>query len=200
MFDVLTGYVSACEVLTGYVNAREVLTGYVNAREVLTAYKLCADDFIFLTQESLEAQLAAPGVGDVLDISFTSTTGEEVDLAKMKGKVVLVDFWATWCGPCIAEMPNVIAAYNKYHGKGFEIVGISLDQSKESLDAYVSENKMAWPQYFDGKGWQSDIAGKFGISSIPATFLVGKDGKVVASNLRGDQLEEKLDELLGAAE
>lgn len=150
--------------------------------------------------QQLEAQLAAPGVGDTLEIAFTSTTGEEIDLAKMKGKVVLVDFWATWCGPCVAEMPNVIAAYEKYHEKGFEIIGISLDQSKESLDAYVAENKMSWPQYFDGKGWQNDIAGKFGISSIPATFLVGKDGKVVASNLRGNELEEKLDELLGASE
>ncbi|MFT5464985.1 MAG: thiol-disulfide isomerase/thioredoxin [Verrucomicrobiales bacterium] len=148
--------------------------------------------------QQLEGQLAMPSIGDTLEIAFTSTTGAEVDLAKMKGKVVLVDFWATWCGPCIAEMPNVIAAYGKYKDKGFEVLGISLDQSQASLDEYVAENKMTWPQFFDGKGWETQMVTKLGITGIPATFLIGKDGKVAASNLRGAELEKKVAELLAA--
>ncbi len=146
--------------------------------------------------DQMEGQLNLPGPGDTMDIAFTDTKGDEFDLAKLKGKVVLVDFWATWCGPCIAEMPNVIAAYEKHNSDGFEVVGISLDQSKADLEKFVEENKMPWTQYFDGKGWQNDIAGKFGINSIPATFLVGKDGKIVASNLRGAELEKAVKEEL----
>ncbi len=147
--------------------------------------------------DGLLGQLAMPGVGDTMEIAFTATDGSEVDLAKMKDKVVLVDFWATWCGPCVAELPNVLSAYEKYHEKGFEIIGISLDQDKTALDGFVTQRKMAWPQYFDGKGWENDLSQKFGIRSIPATFLIGKDGKVTATDLRGEQLEREIAKLLG---
>ena len=146
--------------------------------------------------DQLVGQMTQPGVGSSMDIAFTSTAGDEVDLSKMEGKVVLVDFWATWCGPCIAEMPNVIAAYEKYQEKGFEVIGISLDQDKEKLESYTEDNGMNWPQYFDGKGWENDIASKFGIQGIPATYLIGKDGKIVATDLRGGALEAQLEELL----
>ncbi|NNE93110.1 MAG: TlpA family protein disulfide reductase [Verrucomicrobiales bacterium] len=144
----------------------------------------------------MEGQLNQPGPGDEMKIAFTSTAEKEFDLADLKGKVVLVDFWATWCGPCIQEMPNVINAYQEYHDKGFEVVGISLDQDRAKLDAFVDQNKMPWPQYFDGKGWQNEIAGQFGIDSIPATFLIGKDGKIAATNLRGPDLERAIKEEL----
>ncbi len=147
--------------------------------------------------DGLVGQLAMPGVGDTMDISFTSLKGEEVDLSKMKGKVVLVDFWATWCGPCVAELPHVKDAYSKFHDKGFEIIGISLDQEKAALEGFIEQRDMPWPQYFDGKGWENELSNQFGIRSIPATFLVGKDGKIVATNLRGNQLEQQLSELLG---
>lgn len=147
--------------------------------------------------DGLLGQMNQPGVGDKMEIAFTATDGTEVDLAKMGDKVVLVDFWATWCGPCIAELPHVLDAYEKYKDKGFEVIGISLDSDKAKFEEFVKGKVgMTWPQQFDGKGWENEIAGKFGINSIPATFLVGKDGKVVASNLRGSQLEEKLKELL----
>lgn len=148
----------------------------------------------FISQ--LSANLYLPGVGQNMEIAFTSTAGKEIDLGKMKGKVILVDFWATWCGPCVAEMPTVIKAYDAYKDKGFEVVGISLDQDKGAMEKFTAENKMPWPQYFDGKGWGNEIAQRFGISSIPATFLVGKDGKIIGSNLRGPQLEAKLKEAL----
>ena len=147
--------------------------------------------------DQMEGQLNQIGVGDTMEIAFTSTAGEEIDLAKMKGKVVLVDFWATWCGPCIAEMPNVIKAHSELNEKGFEVIGISLDQDKAALEKFIADNEMPWPQYFDGKGWQNEISGKFGISSIPATFLIGKDGKIIATNLRGAALEEAVTAELG---
>jgi thiol-disulfide isomerase/thioredoxin len=147
--------------------------------------------------DQLGGDLYLPGVGDKMEIAFTDLKGKEVDLSKMTDKVVLVDFWATWCGPCVAEMPNVIAAYDKYKERGFEVVGISLDEDKASVEKFVEEKKMPWSQYFDGKGWGNEIAQRFGISGIPATFLVGKDGKIVASNLRGEDLEKAIEKALG---
>ncbi len=130
-----------------------------------------------------------------LDIKFTAVDGTKVDLTSLKGKVVLIDFWATWCPPCREEVPNVVAAYKKFHDKGFEVIGISLDQSKEKLLAYTKENGMVWPQYFDGKGWENEISSKYGIDGIPAMWLVGKDGKVVSTNARED-LEGQVEKLL----
>jgi peroxiredoxin len=132
-------------------------------------------------------------------IGLPDTDGKVIDLAAYKGKVVLVDFWATWCGPCIAELPNVIAAYEKHHAQGFEIVGVSLDEDRGKLDAFVKARNMTWRQHFDGKGWQNAAAQAWGIQSIPATFLIGADGKIVATDLRGSQLEQKLAKLLPAA-
>lgn len=130
-----------------------------------------------------------------LDIKFTAVDGREVDLAKMRGKVVLIDFWATWCGPCVAELPNVLKAYKELHPKGFEIVGISLDSDKGKLEKFVADKGMEWPQFFDGKGWKNEIAVTYDIHSIPAMWLVDQKGMVVDTSARAG-LEEKVAKLL----
>ena len=130
-----------------------------------------------------------------LELHFTAVDGSQVDISKMRGKVVLVDFWATWCAPCKAEEPSVVAAYNKLHDKGFEVVGISLDMQKESLLKYTADNGMKWPQYFDGKEWQNAISSSFGIHSIPTMWLVNKKGYVVNTDVSAD-LAAQVEKLL----
>lgn len=124
------------------------------------------------------------------DFEEKDMAGNPLSLAKYKGKVVLLDFWATWCGPCVAELPNVIKAYEKHHAKGFEIIGISLDQDEQKLKDFIKDKNMTWPQYFDGKGWENKLASKYGIQSIPATFLLDGEGKIIAKDLRGEALEQ----------
>ncbi|MDH3197165.1 MAG: TlpA family protein disulfide reductase [Candidatus Krumholzibacteria bacterium] len=122
--------------------------------------------------------------------------GEKLSPAEFKGKVLLLDFWATWCGPCKVEMPNVKRVYEKYNKAGFEIVGISLDRSRNDLDAYIDKYDISWPQFFDGKYWQNDVAVQYGVRSIPATYLIDRKGKIRYKLLRGRQLELAVEKLL----
>jgi thiol-disulfide isomerase/thioredoxin len=131
-----------------------------------------------------------------VDLKFTAVDGKEVDLANMRGKVVLVDFWASWCGPCIAEMPNVVSAYSKLHDKGFEIIGISLDQDKAAMEGAMKKHQMTWTQYFDGAGWDNKISKRFGIQSIPAVWLIDKKGMLRETGLRGEALAMGVQKLL----
>jgi len=143
-----------------------------------------------------------------LDLKFTAADGRAVDVAALRGKVVLVDFWATWCGPCLEEIPNVVAIYEQYHDQGFEIVGISFEQAPdaakparrqktaEQMLAFTREHRMPWPQYYDGTWWENPLGKKYGIRGIPAMFLVGQDGMVVSTNARGKKLEAEVKRLI----
>jgi thiol-disulfide isomerase/thioredoxin len=130
-----------------------------------------------------------------LELTFTALDGSKFDLAGLRGKVVLVDFWATWCPPCVEEVPELVETYEKFRDKGFEIVGISLDQNKETLEKFLKENKMTWPQYFDGGGWENKIAQRFKIQSVPTMWLLGRDGKLVDAAPRS-RLEKAIENAL----
>ena len=140
--------------------------------------------------------------GNPMEISGTLLNGTPFDQKTLAGKVVLVDFWATWCGPCVAEIPNVLEQYEKYHKDGFEVVGISLDQEREALEKFVTEQKLPWPILFEepkGDGWQHPLATFYGISGIPTVVLIGRDGKVITLDARGEKLGERLDAIFKKA-
>jgi len=136
--------------------------------------------------------------GHPMEISGTLLSGKPFDQKTLAGKVVLVDFWATWCGPCVAEIPNVLEQYEKYHDKGFEVVGVSLDEDRDALEKFVAEQKIPWPILYEkpqGEGWRHPLSTFYGISGIPTVILIGRDGNVITLNARGEKLGEQLDKL-----
>ena len=131
------------------------------------------------------------------DFDVKDLDGKPLSVAALKGKVVMIDFWATWCPPCRAELPNVIDTFKKYHSKGFEIIGVSLDSDKDKLESFLKEQDgMAWPQFFDGKGWSNELALQYGVEAIPFTVLIGSDGKIIGTDLRGEALGEAVGKAL----
>jgi thiol-disulfide isomerase/thioredoxin len=160
-------------------------------------------DFQDLIDKRMQAALDAAKdelraqVGIVVGKAFPAITGTTIDgkpfnLSAWKGKVVLVDFWATWCKPCVRTMPGVIAAYGKYHASGFEVVGISLDQDLDDLTGFIKENQMPWPEICDGQGWDTPNAAKLAIHGIPAPFLIAQDGTLIAADLDGQDLDDAI--------
>jgi peroxiredoxin len=131
------------------------------------------------------------------EFTMNDSTGKPVSLSSFKGKVVLVDFWASWCGPCRAENPNVVAAYKKFNSKGFTILGVSLDTDKGKWEAAIAKDGLTWTHVSDLVGWDNAAAKQYGVMSIPANFLIDKEGKIIGSSLRGDELVKKLEEVLG---
>ena len=148
--------------------------------------------------DRLDAMEAVAIGKEYIDFTMKNPKGEYVSLSDYvgKGKYVFVDFWASWCGPCRDEMPNVVSAYNKYKNKGFEIVGVSLDKDEDKWIQGIKDLKMTWPQMSDLKLWESEVVGLYAIQGIPFTILLDKDGKIIAKNLRGEALDAKLAELM----
>lgn len=168
---------------------RALLAGANEYTKSTPTYKKIAENIDILEKTS---------VGNMFtDFSMEDADGNMVSLSDYvgKGKYVLMDFWASWCAPCRAEMPNVVEAYKKYGGKEFEIIGVSLDSKKEAWLKAVDDLKLPWIQLSDLKGWDCIGSKKYGVTGVPATVLFDKEGKIIARNLRGGELQTRLEEL-----
>ena len=145
--------------------------------------------------KEVSPQMGPAALGKPLTMKFQAVDGREVDLSQLRGKVVLIDFWATWCPPCRAALPGVKAAYEKLHPKGFEIIGVSFDKSKSTLTSFIAKEKMPWPQYFDGLYWDNKIGKNYKIESIPTMWLVDKKG-ILREMEADDDLSARIEKLL----
>lgn len=148
------------------------------------------------TLNQLVSQLGPVEGAEAPDIELQSPEGEVVKLSSLRGKIVLIDFWASWCGPCRRENPNVVKLYNRYKDKGFEIYGVSLDNNAEKWKAAIAKDGLTWYHVSDLKGWKSSAAQLYRVNAIPQTFLIDKEGKIIKAGLRGAALEQALASLL----
>jgi len=141
---------------------------------------------------------AQPKPGDLAyDINLTSPKGDTISLSSMQGKVVLIDFWASWCGPCRLSNRQLVKLYSKYKDKGFEIYGVSLDENKKDWMRAIKQDKIAWTQVIDNRGWEAQTAIDWNLYQIPTSYLVNKDGIIVGVDLEKNDLEKALKNLLG---
>jgi peroxiredoxin len=156
------------------------------------------DKNIKMFHDVVSKMLATTSGQEAPEINLPTPDGKELALSSFRGKIVLVDFWASWCGPCRKEMPNVVKAYAKFKDKGFEIYGVSLDQDKARWLEAIQKDGITWPQVSDLKYWECEAAKLYAVEGIPYTVLLDKEGKIIAKNLRGADLEIAIEKALSA--
>lgn len=149
----------------------------------------------YIGDQIAESKINAIGTA-MPDFNQADTSGRMVSLSSFRGKFVLVDFWASWCRPCRMENPNLVASYNKYKGKNFTVLGVSLDKAKDAWLGAIYQDNLTWTQVSDLQGWGNAVAQKFKVQSIPQNFLLDPEGKIISKNLRGEDLDRKLEEVL----
>jgi thiol-disulfide isomerase/thioredoxin len=142
--------------------------------------------------------LKAQMIGKPVDLQFTALDGSAVDVQALRGNIILVDFWASWCPDCIRELPTLRRTYQKYKEKGFTVIGISLDKDEQALSNFVAKKLIPWPQYFDGQGWQSQYATKYGVRAIPEMWLINQRGEVVSTDISAEQLDQRIQQLISS--
>jgi peroxiredoxin len=156
--------------------------------------RICISLFLLILNANVFSQMR-PGQ-TAAELSLPDLTGQAVSLSTLKGKVVLIDFWASWCGPCRHNNPRLVKLYNKYHDKGLEIYGVSLDENSEDWKKAVQHDKLKWIQVIDDKGWEAPSAAAYGVDMIPSSFLVDRQGVIRSVNAEGSELEVRVKDLL----
>ena len=156
--------------------------------------RICLTLFLMIISLNLFSQMTTGQ--NAADLSLPDQNGKTVSLSEFKGKVVLLDFWASWCGPCRHNNPKLVKLYNKYHEKGFEIYGVSLDEDMKSWKKAVRNDKLNWVQVIDDKGWDARSIATYGINFIPSSFLIDRDGVIRTINAEGPELESSVKDLL----
>lgn len=179
---------------TGFLALAACLLLTTGCKQKAPANKPVADATVETTESAAETKTT------YTDISLPGPQGQVVKVSEYvgKNKLVMIDFWASWCGPCMGEMPYVVKAYEMFHNKGLEIVGVSLDKDKGNWLAAIEQTGQKWPQMSDLKGWDSEGAALYGIQSIPANVLINEQGEIVARDLRGDALLKEIESRLAA--
>ena len=200
------------KIVTDYVRAHP--SSYISSFEIYRnfSYNPDANQLDSLYKEldaSVQSTYFGRKINDILrkakltavgqsapDFTSADANGKSVSLASFKGKYVLIDFWASWCGPCRRENPAVVKAYHQFHDKGFDILGVSLDDTRADWLEAIKKDDLSWTQASDLKGWKNDAAIEYGIQGIPMNFLLNPEGKIIAKGLRGEDLAKKLQEVL----
>lgn len=185
--------------VAGYVAMRFSYTyDLEKLKEVVSGFDASISDSYYVKQlNERVVKLERTAIGhEAPDFTMENVDGELVSLSDLQGQYVLLDFWAAWCSPCRAENPNVVEAYKKYNDKGFTVLGVSLDRKRDDWLKAIEKDKLTWTHLSDLKGWENEASNLYGVMSIPANFLLDKEGVIVAKNLRGEALHEKLGELL----
>jgi peroxiredoxin len=208
IFSIYLPQVQQGQVQPGFIEKLDKFTKDLNTKMPNSAYAL---DFNKIKSQmdgqkaqgaaqaaaAAQAEKATAAGSMAPDFEIPDANGKKIKLSSLKGKVVLIDFWASWCGPCRRENPNVVAAYNKYNSKGFTVMSVSQDTDKDKWLAAIQKDGLIWSNHVSDLQGNQDASAKYAIQYIPSTFLVGKDGKIIAKNLRGPALDEELKKIFG---